>query len=66
MDLSEYRVVAGAEVPPFRTALTQEPVAVTGLAVTAGGEDVVITNKVTETQLREFFYVTVKDYTRAK
>ena len=60
---SEYRVVAGAEVPPFRTALAQESITVTGLAVTAGGEDVVITNKVTETQLREFLYVTVKDYT---
>jgi len=63
---SEYRVVAGAEVPPFRTALAQESVTVTGLAVTAGVEDVVITNKVTETQLREFLYVTVKDYTSSQ
>ena len=63
---SEYRVVAGAEVPPFRTALAQESVTVTGLAVTPGGEHVVITTKVTETQLREFLYVTIKDYTSSQ
>lgn len=63
---SELRVVIGAEVPPFRSAITQESVTVSGVSVTAGGEDVVITSKVGETQLREFLYVVVKSYTESQ
>ena len=63
---SEFRVVVGAEVPPFRNALAQESVTVSGVSVTAGGEDVVITSKVGETQLREFLYVVVKSYTESQ
>lgn len=63
---SEFRVVVGAEVPPFRSALAQESVTVSGDSVTAGGEDVVITSKVGETQLREFLYVVVKSYTASQ
>lgn len=63
---SEFRVVVGAEVPPFRNALAQESVTVSGALVTAGGEDVVITSKVGETQLREFLYVVVKSYTESQ
>lgn len=63
---SEFRVVVGAEVPPFRGAITQESVTVSGVSVTAGGEDVVITSKVGETQLREFLYVVVKSHTESQ
>lgn len=63
---SEFRVVVGAEVPPFRSAITQESVTASGVSVTAGGEDVVITSKVGETQLREFLYVVVKSYTASQ
>jgi len=59
---SENRVVAGAEVPPFRLGSVQENVTVGGIAVTAGGLDVVISGTVAETQLREFIYVTVTSY----
>lgn len=63
---SEFRVVVGAEVPPFRSAIAQESVTASGVSVTAGGDDVVITSKVGETQLREFLYVVVKDYTASQ
>lgn len=63
---SEFRVVVGAEVPPFRSAIAQESVTTSGVSVTAGGEDVVITSKVGETQLREFLYVVVKSYTESQ
>ena len=59
---SENRVVAGAEVPPFRLGAVQESITVGGIAVTAGGLDVVISSAVAETQLREFIYVTVTSY----
>lgn len=59
---SENRVVAGAEVPPFRLGPIQENVTVSGIAITAGGLDVVISGTVAETQLREFIYVTVTSY----
>ncbi len=59
---SENRVVAGAEVPPFRLGSVQENVTVGGVAVTAGGLDVVISGTVAETQLREFIYVAVTSY----
>lgn len=63
---SEFRVVVGAEVPPFRSAIAQESVTVSGISVTAGGDDVVITSRVGETQLREFLYVVVKSYTSSQ
>lgn len=59
---SEYRVVTGAEVPPFRIGSVQESITVLGEQVTAGGDDVVLSSGVVETQLREFLYVTVKSY----
>lgn len=63
---NEYRVVAGAEVPPFRLGSVQENVTVSGVAVTAAGEDVVVSSTVSETQLREFIYVVVKSYTNSQ
>lgn len=63
---SENRVVAGAEVPPFRLGAVQESVTVGGIAVTAGGLDVVVSGVVSETQLREFIYVTVTSYSSSQ
>lgn len=59
---NEYRVVAGAEVPPFRIGSVVEHVTVLGAPVTAAGDDVVIEEGVVETQLHEFLYVTVVSY----
>lgn len=59
---NEYRVVAGAEVPPFRIAEPQELVTVLGETVLAAGDEVEITTEVLDTQLREFLYITVKSY----
>lgn len=59
---NKYRVVAGAEVPPYRLSFAQESITVGGVSVTAGGVDVTITVKVSDTQLREFLYVSVKSY----
>lgn len=59
---NEYRVVAGVEVPPYRLSSIESAVTVGGIAVTAGGVEVVISTNITDSQLREFLYVTVKNF----
>lgn len=59
---NEYRVVVGAEVPPYRIGSVVEHITVLGEPVIAAGEDVVVSGTVVETQLREFLYVTVVSY----
>lgn len=63
---NEYRVVTGAEVPPYRIGSVVEHVTVLGAPVVAAGEDVVITGGVVEAQLREFLYVTVVSYSSSQ